>query len=106
MNHSVQVLVSEKYGKHLYVGRKKHTNINVSRIELKALSNCKPYKKLRGHTPFIQTAIPVAAVLLKALPSYCSCHLFYFTSPKSQIFPFDHIQSKNQERKNQITLAE
>lgn len=74
MNHSVQVLVSEKYGKHLYAGRKKHTNINVSRTQLKALPNYKPCKKLRGQTPFITRSIPVAAVLLKALPSYCSCH--------------------------------
>lgn len=60
MNHSVEVLISEKYGKHLYAGNKKHMTINSSSIEQKALPNHKPCKKLRGKTPSITRSIPVA----------------------------------------------
>lgn len=102
MNHSVKVLISEKYGKHLYAGRKKHMTINSSRIELKALPNHKPCKKLRGQTPSITRSIPAA--LFSSRFFLHTVHVINFTSHHGNLsfFPFDLIQSKNQEKSDHL----
>lgn len=100
MNHSVQVLVSEKYGKHLYVGRKKHTNINVSRIEVKALPNCKPYKKLRGQIPFIQGAFLLLLFSSRLFPHIV--HVINFTLHHQNLRFFPLITYRAKTKKERI----
>lgn len=92
------MLVSEKYGKHLYAGRKNHTNINFSRTELNAFPNDKPCKKLSGQTPFITRSIPVAAVS-RLFPHIV--HVINFTSPKSQLFSvWSHTEQKPRKKES------